>query len=68
MNGFLMLCFIAIVMLTRLEEKQQECSAVHWSDRERRRFGDISIQVTLQKEMGEYIYREMSLSHSEVSI
>ena len=53
-------------MLTQLEEKQQECSALYWSDNDRITFNNIAVQLKLCKNVGGYIYREFTLTHQEV--
>ena len=54
------------MMLTQLEEKQQECSALYWSDNNRITFNNIAVQLKLRKDVGGYIYREFTLTHQEV--
>ena len=53
-------------MLTKLEEKQQECSFLYWSDLESRLFGDITIELLKKKEEVDYLHRQFKISHSEV--
>ena len=55
-------------MLTKLEEKQQECSYLYWSDLESRRFGEITIELIKKKEEIDYLHRQFKISHSEVRL
>ena len=59
---------LLLVMLTKLEEKQQECSYLYWSDLESRRFGEITIELIKKKEEIDYLHRQFKISHSEVSL
>jgi protein tyrosine phosphatase len=54
-----------IVMLTRLEERQQECSAYYWSDTEVKH-GDITVKMSTRRAIGDYcIYRDFTLTDNQ---
>ncbi|XP_019855284.1 PREDICTED: receptor-type tyrosine-protein phosphatase alpha-like [Amphimedon queenslandica] len=52
-------------MLTKLEEKQQECSFLYWSDLESRQFGEITIELIKKKEEIDYLHRQFKIAHLE---
>lgn len=54
------------VMLTLLEERQQECSAPLWSEGGKRKYGDMVVEVLSGRDEDEYDYKEISVTHAEV--
>lgn len=55
-----------IVMLTLVEERQQECSATLWSDGGKKRYGDMSVEVLRSRDDEDYDYKEFTLTHAQV--
>ena len=55
-----------VVMLTLLEERQQECCAPLWSEGGKKKFGDMYVEVGNTRDEEDYDYKEIHLSHAEV--